>query len=200
MKLTSEVVKDISKIKNEPEWMTKFRLNAWEHFINTKEPNFGPKLKIDYDAITYYKKRSEELTNDWEKISCAIRNEFKDLGVIDAENKYLDGMGAQYDSDTETRIYFDKDGIYFINRTSKSMQLNGYDEYLFDQKTKNLIFSYSRGAEEGQVFEWRYYFDENGDCIETKTTNTDETDDGFYDKRAAKDFQAIFDLLNGDEE
>ena len=79
------------------------------------------------------------------------------------------------------------------------MQLNGYDEYLFDQKTKNLVFSYSRGAEEGEVYEWRYYFDENGNCIETKTTNTDETDDGFYDKRAAKDFQAIFDTLNGDE-
>jgi len=101
---------------------------------------------------------------------------------------------------TETRIYFDKDGIYFINRTSKSMQLNSYDEYLFEPKTKSLVFSYSRGAEEGQTFEWRYYFDENGDCIETKTNNTDETDDGFYDKRAAKDFQAIFDLLDGDEE
>ena len=39
------------------------------------------------------------MTNDWEKISCAIRNEFRDLGVIDAENKYLDGIGAQYDSE-----------------------------------------------------------------------------------------------------
>ena len=88
---------------------------------------------------------------------------------------------------TKTRIYFDKDGIYFINQSSKSMQLDGYSEYLFEPKTKD-------------VYEWRYYFNENGDCIETKTNNTDETDDGFYDKRAASDYQAIFDLLNGHEE
>ena len=99
MKLTSSVIKEISNIKNEPEWMRKFRLNSFNYFDKCEEPKFGPKLKIDYDGITYYKKRDEELTNDWEKISCAIRNEFKDLGVIDAERKYLDGMGAQYDSE-----------------------------------------------------------------------------------------------------
>ena len=100
----------------------------------------------------------------------------------------------------ETRIYFNNDGIYFINSHSTSMQLNGYDEYLFEPRTKNLIFSYSRGAEEGEVSEWRYYFDENGQCIETKTTNTDETDDGFYDKRAAKDWQAFFRTLINDDD
>ena len=99
MKLTKEVVKEISNIKMEPDWMTDFRLKAFDYFINSDNPNFGPEIKIDFDSITYYKKRENELTNDWDKISCAIRNEFKDLGVIDAENKYLDGMGAQYDSE-----------------------------------------------------------------------------------------------------
>ena len=100
----------------------------------------------------------------------------------------------------ETRIYFNNDGIYFINSHSTSMQMNGYNEYLFEPRTKNLMFSYSRGAEEGEVSEWRYYFDENGQCIETKTTNTDETDDGFYDKRAAKDWQAFFRTLINDDD
>ena len=68
-------------------------------FIKVDNPSWGPKIDVDFDSITYYKKRTEELTHDWEKISCAIRNEFKDLGVIDAENKYLDGIGAQYDSE-----------------------------------------------------------------------------------------------------
>ena len=90
--------------------------------------------------------------------------------------------------------------FYFINSHSTSMQMNGYNEYLFEPRTKNLIFSYSRGAEEGEVSEWRYYFDENGQCIETKTTNTDETDDGFYDKRAAKDWQAFFRTLINDDD
>ena len=99
MKLTRDVVNEISTIKGEPEWMKEFRLNAFECFSKLDNPIFGPRLSINFDDITYYKKRENELTNDWEKISCAIRNEFDQLGVIEAENKYLDGMGAQYDSE-----------------------------------------------------------------------------------------------------
>ncbi len=99
MKLTRDVIREISSIKKEPAWMLDFRLNSFEYFCNSEQPNFGPKININFDDITYYKKRENELTNDWEKISCAIRNEFKNLGVIDAEAKYLDGMGAQYDSE-----------------------------------------------------------------------------------------------------
>ena len=99
MKLTKEVIKEISNIKQEPEWMYEFRLRSFEYFDKAENPCWGPKIDVDFDSITYYKKRTEELTNDWEKISCAIRNEFKDLGVIDAERKYLDGIGAQYDSE-----------------------------------------------------------------------------------------------------
>ena len=99
MKLTKEIIKEISNIKNEPDWMYDFRIKAFEYFEKAKNPSWGPKIDVDFDSITYYKKRTEELTNDWEKISCAIRNEFKDLGVIDAEKKYLDGIGAQYDSE-----------------------------------------------------------------------------------------------------
>ncbi len=99
MKLTKEIIKEISSIKNEPDWMYEFRLKSFEYFDSCKNPEWGPNIDVDFDSITYYKKRTEELTNDWEKISCAIRNEFRDLGVIDAENKYLDGIGAQYDSE-----------------------------------------------------------------------------------------------------
>ena len=99
MKLTKEIVKEISNIKNEPDWMMDFRIKSFEHFLESNNPDWGPSIDVDFDSITYYKKRTEELTNDWEKISCAIRNEFKDLGVIDAEKKYLDGIGAQYDSE-----------------------------------------------------------------------------------------------------
>jgi len=99
MKLTKDLIKEISKIKQEPNWMTNFRLKSYEAFINTKEPNFGPKLNIDYDNITYYKKREENLTDNWNNISCEIRNEFDKLGIIKAEKNYLDGIGAQYDSE-----------------------------------------------------------------------------------------------------
>ena len=99
MKLIKEIIEEISRIKNEPEWMKEFRLKSFEYFSSCEEPKWGPKIDVDFDSITYYKKRTEELTNDWEKISCSIRNEFKSLGVIDAEKKYLDGIGAQYDSE-----------------------------------------------------------------------------------------------------
>jgi len=99
MKLTKEIIKEISAIKNEPQWMCDFRLEAFDYFSKADNPNWGPKIDVDFDSITYYKRRTEDLTNDWEKISCAIRNEFKNLGVIEAEKKYLDGIGAQYDSE-----------------------------------------------------------------------------------------------------
>ena len=99
MKLTIEDIKNISTIKDEPSWMLEFRLKSYQYFINADEPNFGPKLKIDYDSINYYKKRDEQLTNDWNNISCEVRDVFDNLGVIKAEKDYLDGMGAQYDSE-----------------------------------------------------------------------------------------------------
>ena len=99
MKLTVEDIKYISSIKDEPSWMLDFRLKSYQCFVNSSEPNFGPKLKIDYDSINYYKKREEKLTNNWDSISCEVRNIFDNLGVINAEKNYLDGMGAQFDSE-----------------------------------------------------------------------------------------------------
>ncbi|MGN1311489.1 MAG: Fe-S cluster assembly protein SufB, partial [Bacilli bacterium] len=99
MKLTKEVVKKISSIKNEPKWMLDFRLKSLDAFLKSGNPTFGPKLDIDYDSITYYKERENNLTDNWNNISCDVRNIFDDLGVISAEKKYLDGMGAQYDSE-----------------------------------------------------------------------------------------------------
>ena len=99
MQLTENLVKEISKIKQEPNWMTEFRLKSFNSFINLKEPNFGPKLKIDYNSITYYKKREQDITDNWDNIDDKVRNIFDDLGVIKAEKNYLDGIGAQYDSE-----------------------------------------------------------------------------------------------------
>ena len=99
MKLTRDDIKNISSIKEEPKWMLDFRLQSFEYFTKAKNPNFGPEINIDYDSINYYKKREEELTNDWNNISCDVRNVFDNLGVIKAEKDYLDGMGAQYDSE-----------------------------------------------------------------------------------------------------
>ena len=90
---------EISKIKKEPKWMTDFRLNSYRVFRETGNPNFGPELKINFDLINYYKRVSEKTEKTWDKVDCKVKNTFEELGLIDAEKKYLDGIGAQCESE-----------------------------------------------------------------------------------------------------
>ena len=139
MGLTREIVLEISKIKNEPDWMRDFRLDSFNYFDKAGNPNWGPKIKADFDTITYYKKRENELTNDWEKISCAIRNEFKDLGVIEAEHKYLDGMGAQYDSEViyhNMILELEKKNVIFMDTDSALKKYPDLFKKYFNQLVK----------------------------------------------------------------
>ena len=99
MKLTREIVKEISSIKNEDEWMLNFRLNSLDKFNELEMPNFGPEINFDFDSITYYKKRDNKLTDNWDDVTVEIKDEFNNLGVINAEKNYVDGLGAQYDSE-----------------------------------------------------------------------------------------------------
>ena len=98
--LNEEVVRDISRIKGEPVWMRDFRLKSYECFKEMPMPSFGPKLDINFDNITYYKRISDKSFNNWESVRCDVKNTFDDIGLIDAEKKYLGGVGAQYDSES----------------------------------------------------------------------------------------------------
>ena len=97
--LDENKIKEISKLKKEPNWMTDFRLKAYQTFIETPNPNFGPELKIDFDKINYYKKVTDKVEDDWNKVACPIKNTFEEVGLIDAEKKYLNGVGAQFESE-----------------------------------------------------------------------------------------------------
>lgn len=97
--LSEEKVKEISKIKNEPSWMTQFRLKAYKKFIELDNPTFGPKIDLNFDLINYYKRMSNSVENDWNKVACNIKNTFDKIGLIDSEKKYLDGVGAQFESE-----------------------------------------------------------------------------------------------------
>ena len=99
MKLTREIVKEISSIKNEDEWMLDFRLKCFDKFNELELPDFGPEINFDFDSITYYKKRDNKLTDNWDDVTVEIKDEFNNLGVIHAEKNYVDGLGAQYDSE-----------------------------------------------------------------------------------------------------
>ena len=99
MALTVEKIKEISKTKKEPKWMLDFRIKAFNKFIELDNPNFGPTIDINFDIINYYKKVTDEVSNDWNNVACNIKNTFDKIGLIESEKKYLDGVGAQFESE-----------------------------------------------------------------------------------------------------
>ena len=96
--ISKSKVLEISKIKREPKWMRDFRINSYLKFEELLNPSFGPELQIDFDDITYYKKVGES-QNDWNKVPKNIKDTFNKLGIIEAEQKYLAGIGAQVESE-----------------------------------------------------------------------------------------------------
>ncbi|MCJ7717206.1 MAG: Fe-S cluster assembly protein SufB [Anaerolineales bacterium] len=98
--LDREIVEQISMMKGEPDWMLKYRLKALEHFIKRPIPTWGPDLStLDLDEIYYYVKPIEQEESSWDDIPDSIKNTFDKLGIPEAEQKFLAGVGAQYESE-----------------------------------------------------------------------------------------------------
>lgn len=100
--LNEEIIRKISSDKNEPEWMLKKRLRAYELFKNSKL-EWGPELSgLDLDKIIYYVHPDAEQSRTWEEVPEDIKQTFEKLGIPEAERKSLAGVGGQYDS---TSVY-----------------------------------------------------------------------------------------------
>ncbi|MBI4457773.1 Fe-S cluster assembly protein SufB [Candidatus Uhrbacteria bacterium] len=98
--LTRELVMEISRTKNEPEWMLEKRLKAFDLFIKTPMPSWGPPLDgLDLDRIIYFVRPDAVESRKWEDVPPEIRRTFDRLGIPEAEAKVLSGVGAQYDSE-----------------------------------------------------------------------------------------------------
>lgn len=97
--LNKEKVIEISKIKNEPDWMRDLRIKSYLEFEQKDLPSFGPEININFDNITYYRKVDSKIQSSWNKVDTDIKNTFDDIGLIDQEKEYLDGLGVQYDSE-----------------------------------------------------------------------------------------------------
>ncbi|MDV2582086.1 Fe-S cluster assembly protein SufB [Alkalibacillus haloalkaliphilus] len=98
--LTENVVREISRQKDEPEWMLEFRLKAFEQFHSMPMPQWGGDLnELDFDEITYYVKPSEQTERSWDEVPEEIKQTFDRLGIPEAEQKYLAGVSAQYESE-----------------------------------------------------------------------------------------------------
>ena len=98
--LNEDVVRKISMIKGEPDWMMEFRVKAYKAFASMPQPNFGPSLDfINFDDYTYYIKSSEKVENSWDKVPENIKDTFEKIGIPEAERKYLAGVSTQFESE-----------------------------------------------------------------------------------------------------
>lgn len=98
--LSESVVREISRLKNEPEWMLEIRLKAYQSFMDQKMPSWGADLsKVDFDEYIYFLRASDQVERSWDDVPQEIRNTFDRLGIPEAEAKYLSGVATQYDSE-----------------------------------------------------------------------------------------------------
>ena len=122
--LSEQVVRDISELKSEPEWMTEMRLKAYRHFVDRPMPNWGNTEileDIDFDNVCYFLRSSDQTGESWEDVPEDIRNTFERLGIPEAEQKWLSGVTAQYESETvyhSIREDLEKQGVIFLDMDS----------------------------------------------------------------------------------
>jgi Fe-S cluster assembly protein SufB len=120
--LDEDVIKEISWMKKEPEWMTKFRLGAYRAFVKRPTPQWGGNLNdIDFDDLYYYIKPTDQQERSWDDVPDDIRNTFERLGIPEAERKFLAGVGAQYESEMvyhNIQKDLEQKGVIFLDMDS----------------------------------------------------------------------------------
>ena len=120
--LTRKVVEEISNMKEEPEWMLEYRLKALEHFYKRPMPQWGGDLsELEFDELTYYVKPSDRIERSWDEVPEEIKQTFERLGIPEAEQKYLAGVSAQYESEVvyqSLKEDLEELGIVFLDTDS----------------------------------------------------------------------------------
>ena len=98
--LNEDIIREISSLKGEPEWMLEFRLKSYKAFLELNNPSYGPDLSnIDFNSFTYFTRPSNKEEKSWDKVPETIKNTFSKLGIPEAEAKYLAGVSTQYESE-----------------------------------------------------------------------------------------------------
>jgi Fe-S cluster assembly protein SufB len=117
--LDADVVRQISAMKGEPEWMLEFRLKALQHYMARPMPKWGADLShLDLDNIFYYVKPTNMEGKSWDDVPADIKNTFDRLGIPEAEQKFLAGVGAQYESEMvyhSIQEHLEKQGVIFLS-------------------------------------------------------------------------------------
>src|SRR4030066_1792916 len=117
--LSKEIVEQISSMKGEPQWMLDFRLKALGHFQKRPIPTWGGDLsELDLDNIFFYVKPSQDESKNWDDVPSTIKETFNRLGIPEAEQKFLAGVGAQYEREMvyhNIQEHLEKQGVIFLS-------------------------------------------------------------------------------------
>ena len=117
--LDEKIIREMSWMKGEPDWMRDFRLKSYDRFGRRPMPSWGGDMSgIDFDNIFYYIKPTESLSDDWDDVPDAIKDTYEKLGIPEAERKYLAGVTAQYESEVvyhRNREDLEAQGIIFCD-------------------------------------------------------------------------------------
>jgi Fe-S cluster assembly protein SufB len=117
--LDEQVVREISSMKGEPAWMLEYRLKALEHYNARPIPTWGGDLsRLDLDNIYYYVKPAEAESKSWDDVPESIKQTFDKLGIPEAEQKFLAGVGAQYESEMvyhSVQKHLEEQGVIFLS-------------------------------------------------------------------------------------
>lgn len=120
--LNEDIVRQISAMKNEPQWMTDLRVEAYHLFVSKPTPTWGGDLShIDYDDIYYYVRATDKVERNWDEVPPEIKDTFDRLGIPEAEQKFLHGVTAQYDSESvyhNIRKDLEEKGVIFLDMDS----------------------------------------------------------------------------------
>jgi Fe-S cluster assembly protein SufB len=122
--LSEQVVRDISALKNEPEWMTEVRVKAYHHFNERPMPKWGNCSELNnikFDEVTYFLRSSNQTEKNWDDVPEDIKNTFNRLGIPEAEQKWLGGVTAQYESEAvyhSIREDLEAQGVIFLDMDS----------------------------------------------------------------------------------
>jgi Fe-S cluster assembly protein SufB len=117
--LDREIVEQISSMKGEPEWMLDFRLKALDHFLDRPMPTWGADLSnLNLKDIYYYVKPADREGQSWDDVPDTIKETFERLGIPEAEQKFLAGVGAQYESEMvyhSVQEQLEEQGVIFVS-------------------------------------------------------------------------------------
>ncbi|GAA4990273.1 Fe-S cluster assembly protein SufB [Actinopolymorpha pittospori] len=118
--LSEDVVRNISALKNEPEWMLDMRLRGLKYFYRKPLPTWGADLStIDFDNIKYFVRSTEKQATTWDELPADIKNTYDKLGIPEAEKQRLiAGVAAQYESEVvyhKIREDLEQQGVIFVD-------------------------------------------------------------------------------------